>query len=197
MAIAWGVPNFRISTVYIKGRYSTIFTSPPFSMAFVCFSCACLMRPPSLGTKSYQVHYLSVYSVLRAHIQFCRFDKADVTADVQWHFNHRPPLGQHFFEPRAHWLRISRCIGSKKLFGLVPPGGSRTLDFLRERRIPYPLGQALRFFNGYQNLAHNILLDSSTVICWTSPFVILGVSGLFCRFYSIFNIYGKSCQQTI
>ena len=41
------------------------------------------------------------------------------------------------------------------------------------------------------DLAHFILVDSSTVICWTSPFVILGVSGLFCRFYSIFD--GKSC----
>ena len=30
-----------------------------------------------------------------------------------------------------------------------------------------------------------ILVDSSTVICWMSPFVILGVSSLFCHFYSI------------
>ena len=29
--------------------------------------------------------------------------------------------------------------------------------------------------------------DSSTAVCLTSPFVILGVSGLFCRFYSIFD----------
>ena len=28
-----------------------------------------------------------------------------------------------------------------------------------------------------------ILVDASTFICWTSPFVILAVSGLFCRFY--------------
>ena len=27
-----------------------------------------------------------------------------------------------------------------------------------------------------------ILVDSSTVLCWTSPFVILAVSGLFCYF---------------
>ena len=38
-------------------------------------------------------------------------------------------------------------------------------------------------------------VGSSTVICWVSPFVILGVSGLFCRFYSIFD--GKSCKQTM
>ena len=36
-----------------------------------------------------------------------------------------------------------------------------------------------------------ILVDSATVICWASPIVILGVLGLFCHFYSIFD--GKSC----
>ena len=41
------------------------------------------------------------------------------------------------------------------------------------------------------NLTHGILVDSSTVICWTDRFVILGVLGLFCCFYSIFD--GKSC----
>ena len=35
-------------------------------------------------------------------------------------------------------------------------------------------------------LIHCILVDSSTVISWTSPFAILRVSGLFCHFYSIF-----------
>ena len=35
-------------------------------------------------------------------------------------------------------------------------------------------------------LAHCILVDTSTVICWVSPFVILGVSGQFCHFYFIF-----------
>ena len=36
-------------------------------------------------------------------------------------------------------------------------------------------------------LTHCILVDSPTVICWTSPFVILGVSGLFCSFHSYFD----------
>ena len=36
-------------------------------------------------------------------------------------------------------------------------------------------------------LTHCILVDSSTVICWMSPLVILGVLGLFCHFYSIFD----------
>ena len=30
-------------------------------------------------------------------------------------------------------------------------------------------------------------MDSSTAICWTSLFVILGVSGLFCHFKTIFD----------
>ena len=41
------------------------------------------------------------------------------------------------------------------------------------------------------SLTHCILVDSSTVICCMSPFVILEVSGLFCPFDSIFD--GKSC----
>ena len=36
-----------------------------------------------------------------------------------------------------------------------------------------------------------IRVDTSTVICSMSPFVFLGVSGLFCCFYSVFD--GKSC----
>ena len=38
-------------------------------------------------------------------------------------------------------------------------------------------------------------VNSSTVICLTSPFVILGVSDSFCRFYSIFdeNPVSKRC----
>ena len=40
-------------------------------------------------------------------------------------------------------------------------------------------------------LSHYVLVDSSTITCWMSPFVILAMSGIFCRFYSI--SYGKSC----
>ena len=39
-------------------------------------------------------------------------------------------------------------------------------------------------------LTHYVLVDSSTVICWISSLLILGLSGLFCHFYSIFD--GKS-----
>ena len=47
------------------------------------------------------------------------------------------------FQLRAHWVRISWSIG--KIVRTSAPGGSRTLDFLRARRAPYPLGQALPF----------------------------------------------------
>ena len=36
-------------------------------------------------------------------------------------------------------------------------------------------------------LSQCILEDSFTVMCWTGPFVILGMLGLFCHFYSIFD----------
>ena len=44
---------------------------------------------------------------------------------------------------------------------------------------------------GSVNFTPYLLVESSTVIYWTSPITILGVSGLFCHFYSIFD--GKSC----
>ena len=40
---------------------------------------------------------------------------------------------------------------------------------------------------------HCILVSSSTVICWASPFVILGMLSLIYRFYSIFD--GKSVSN--
>ena len=45
-------------------------------------------------------------------------------------------------------------------------------------------------------LTISILLDSSTVLCWTSPFVIFGVSGVFCRFYSFLmeNPISEQCR---
>ena len=54
------------------------------------------------------------------------------------------------FQLRAHWVRISWSTGSKNLSDMCP-GGSRTLDFLRARRAPYPLGQALRFITRKSN----------------------------------------------
>ena len=46
-------------------------------------------------------------------------------------------------------------------------------------------------------LTHCILVDSPTVIYWMSPFVILGMSGLFCCFYYNFdgNTVSKQCRS--
>ena len=35
--------------------------------------------------------------IWHVHVQFCLFDKADVTIDVQWHWSHLLPLWYHFF----------------------------------------------------------------------------------------------------
>ena len=81
-----------------------------------------------------------------AHIQFCRFDKADATANVQWHCNHRPPLWYHYF-PAQNTLGADILVyWIGKIVRTCAAGGSRTLDSLRERRTPYPLGHALRNF---------------------------------------------------
>ena len=50
----------------------------------------------------------------------------------------------------------------------------------------------------YQStLTYCIKVDASTVIFWTSPFVILGVSSLYCCFNSIFdeNPVSKQCRS--
>ena len=54
----------------------------------------------------------------------------------------------------------------------------------------------IAFYERNQLLTQCILVNSSTVICGTSPFVILGVLGLFGCFYSYFfmeNQKSKSC----
>ena len=86
-----------------------------------------------------------VFSVLRAHVQFCRFDKADATADVQWHCNHRPPLWYHYFPAQSSLGADILVCSIGKIVRTCAPGGSRTLDFPRARRAPYPLDQSLRF----------------------------------------------------
>ena len=72
---------------------------------------------------------------LRAHVQFCGFDKADAPQT----FSDTAVTDRHsdttIYQLRAHWVWISWSIGSEKLFGHVPPMGVEA---------PYPLGQALR-----------------------------------------------------
>ena len=81
-----------------------------------------------------------VWSVLRARVQFCWFDKSDATADVQWHCNHRPPLCYHYFPAQSSLGADILVYWIGKIVRTCVPGGSRTLDFLRARRAPYPLG---------------------------------------------------------
>ena len=45
--------------------------------------------------------------------------------------------------------------------------------------------------NKIQHLTHGILVDSSSVLYWVSPFINSGVFGVFCRFFSNFD--KKSC----
>ena len=48
-----------------------------------------------------------------------------------------------------------------------------------------------------QTLTYCVLEDSSTAICWTSPFVILGVSSVLCHFNAIFGwkiLLAKQCR---
>ena len=70
-----------------------------------------------------------VCSVLRAHAQFCRFDKADATADVQWHFNHQPPLWYHYFPAQSLLGADILVCWIGKIVRTFAPGGSRTLMF--------------------------------------------------------------------
>ena len=86
-----------------------------------------------------------VCSVLHAHAQFCRFDKADATADVQWHCNHQPPLWYHYFPAQNSLGADILVYWIGKIVQTCAPSGSGTLYFLCARQAPYPLGQALRY----------------------------------------------------
>ena len=77
------------------------------------------------------------------------------------------------FQLRVHWVRISWSIGSEKSFGHVHPVGVEPTTSCVQGEHPIHWARLS---------ADCILGDSSAVICWTSPFVIFGVLGLFCRF---------------
>ena len=61
----------------------------------------------------------------------------------------------------------------------------------RQGIIVNPVSKLFTVFQAYAILTSCILVDSLTVVCWTSPFVILSVHCLLCRFNSILD--GKSC----
>ena len=56
--------------------------------------------------------------------------------------------------------------------------------------------EAVSCLSGTLSLTRCILVDSSTVICWMSPFVILGMSDVFCRFIQFLmeNPVSKQCR---
>ena len=85
------------------------------------------------------------------------------------------------------------------MFAVGASGGSLVIFFLMSISFrSHPLWETAlyRLKNCLRgSLTNCILGDSSTVICWTSLFVIFGVTALFCCFYSIFD--GKSCDQTM
>ena len=49
------------------------------------------------------------------------------------------------------------------------------------------------YFERDLRFTHRLVVDSSTVICWTSTIVTFGVLDPFCLLYSISD--GKSCKQ--
>ena len=106
-----------------------------------------------------------VCSVLRAHVQFCRFDKADATAEVQWHCNHWPPLWYDYFPAQSSLGADILVYWIGKIVRTCAPGGSRTLDFLRARRAPYPRGQALCYGKGGQVTRYKLKALSCLWLC--------------------------------
>ena len=99
-----------------------------------------------------------VYSVLRAHVQFCRIDKRTPPPT----FSDTAITDRHsdttIFQLSASWVQISRM--DRKNRADMCPGGSRTLDLLRDRRAPYPLGRALRLKNDTDYCCVPILLTT-------------------------------------
>ena len=58
-----------------------------------------------------------------------------------------------------------------KIVRTCAPGGSRTLDFLRARRAPYPLGQALRLFFLYELRGSLIYVKVGEIIDFVNVFL--------------------------
>ena len=85
-------------------------------------------------------------------------------------------VSQNFIKPHLKFCLISQ-ISAQSLWHKSLFSSKDKSKKLKCRLLQFLFGA----------LTHFILIDSSTVICWTSPFVILGVLGLFCLFHSIFS----------
>ena len=67
-----------------------------------------------------------------------------------------PTFSDNAITDRYHYFPAHSSLGADilvywigKIVRTCAPDGSRTLDFMRARRAPYPLGQALRSFCNY------------------------------------------------
>ena len=69
------------------------------------------------------------------------------------------------FQLRAHWVRISRSIGSEKSFGHVPTVGVEPSTSCIARRAPYPLCQALRLISARRPFMLYICTKFCEIIC--------------------------------
>ena len=112
---------------------------------FISF-CNSVLVATFAGRVAQRYGTMAVFVVfLHAHVQFVcliRLMPPSTFSDTVITDRHSDTT---MFQLRAHWVRISWSTGSAKIARTCAAGGSRTLNFLRERRTPYPLCQALRF----------------------------------------------------
>ena len=111
------------------------------------------------------------------------------------------------------WIVVSRSVVGLLVLGLllfcshspnnVPPEPQRNVSIAAVRGAQIlVLGSLELTLYSYDSQEHILsfnplyMVDSSTLVCLTSQFVILGVSGLLCRFYSILmeNPVSKQCS---
>ena len=99
----------------------------------VCISILVTTLPEWLSSTEPLLHtpgaVLVMYVVFCEHAQFCRFDKVDATADVQWHCNHWPPLWYHYFPAQSSLGTNILVYWIGKIVQTCAHCGSRTLDF--------------------------------------------------------------------
>ena len=127
-----------------------------------------------------------------------------VAAQLQFLINEERDLRKNL-ETRVQRLRneaatINSTIGKGFVYFcdcsvIVAPHGVYTTAAEGQYLIQMKHGSISRWLLYYLSRSV-VLVDSSVVIFWTSPFVILGVSGSFCRYYSIFEANNVHPDQT-
>ena len=110
-------------------------------------------RYRTIAAHTRRVHPHCVCSVLHAHAQFCRFDKAVAPRHSVTLQSLTATLIPLFSSSELTGCRYPGLLDRKNL-RTCAPRGSQTLDFLRARRAHYPLGQALRSMQTCQRYCH-------------------------------------------